>query len=122
MKICGVFSAGILTLFLSACASTPGAPEPAPVSEVPAAPPAPVYVLDDFLGQSQAAIDEKLGAPALTRREGSGEFRRYRLNQCSLIIILYPDDDGRDRAAHVEATALSADQEKPDLDDCLAAG
>lgn len=107
-------------LLAGACSTTPGsAPTP---SVAPAAPSAPVFVMDDILGASPDSVDALLGAPALTRREGAGEYRRYALSTCTLIIILYPDNTGEARAAHVDATAKNAEDEKPDLDDCLAAG
>jgi|GEM_PF-1802848 len=88
----------------------------------PDAPAAPVFVLSDILGAVPDALEARLGAPALTRREGDGEFRRYSLSTCMLIVILYPDDTGAPRAAHVDAVALNSEEEKPALDACLAAG
>lgn len=116
-----IFASLSTLLFLAACASGGDAPPPA-VESAPAAPAAPAYALSDIQGTGPAAIDALLGAPALTRKEGDGEFRRYRLSECTLIIILYPDETGAQRATHVEATALSSGREKPDLDACLAAG
>jgi hypothetical protein len=87
-----------------------------------AAPSAPVFQLDEILGAAPTTLDDRLGAPALTRREGDGEFRRYSLSTCTLIVILYPDDVGAVRAAHVDTAALTSDEEKPNLEACLAAG
>ncbi len=109
-------------LLLAACASTADAPPPVAAKTTPSAPAAPVYVVSDIMGATPAAIDALLGAPALTRQEGDGEYRRYGLSECALIVILYPDDQGAPRAAHLEATALSSAREKPALDACLAAG
>ncbi|MEM8772295.1 MAG: hypothetical protein AAGD92_11650 [Pseudomonadota bacterium] len=109
-------------ILLTACAANPAAPVADEVVITPEPPPAPVYVLDDVLGATPAAIDEMLGPPALARKEGQGEFRRYGLRECALIVILYPDETGFNRAAHVEATALTSGQEKPDLEACLAEG
>ena len=108
-------------LFLAACASTtkPAAPVAEDALQEPAAP---VYVLSDIDGAKADAVDALLGPPALARREGDGEYRRYRLSECMLIIILYSDETGVRRAAHVEATALTSGREKPDLGACLAAG
>ena len=80
--------------------------------------------MSDVLGASADEIDALLGEPALVRREGAGEFRRYGLKTCSLIVILYPDENAAvpPAAAHVEATALNSDEEKPDPEDCLAKG
>lgn len=112
--------AGGLILLGAACATAPDQTS-APVA-APAEPAAPVYVMGDFLGADAAAVDALLGAPALTRREGAGEYRRYPLSTCTLVIILYPDDKGESHVAHVDVTALKAGAEKPDLKDCLAAG
>lgn len=82
----------------------------------------PAYRLSDVAGKQAADLDALLGAPDLTRNEGSGEFRRYSLASCALIIILYPDESGVKRAASVNAGALKSGDEKPDLDLCLAEG
>lgn len=115
-----ILSAAAVALASAACATAP-APEAAPVA-APAAPAAPVYRLGDFLGAEPAALDALLGAPSLTRREGAGEYRRYPLSTCTLILILYPDDTGAPYVAHVDATAIQSGGEKPDLEKCLAAG
>lgn len=107
-------------LWLAGCAGT--SPPETPAPEAPPAPSGPVYLLQDILGARASAIDELLGPPALVRREGEGEFRRYGLINCSLIVILYPDDNGAPTAAHVEAAALTAGADKPDPAECLAAG
>lgn len=76
------------------------------------------------MGASAGDIDALLGAPALVRREGAGEFRRYGLETCSLIVILYPNENPAeaDVASHVEATALHSSDDKPDIETCLANG
>jgi len=102
------------------CAGGPSAPDtagPPPPVQV-----APAYERRDILGADGEAVDALLGAPALVRREGAGEFRRYALRACSLIVILYPDENAGLVAKHVEATALHAGDGKPDLDACLAGG
>lgn len=118
-----VFAALLLS---AACATAPSS-GPAPVkpggkSGAVAIPAAPVFLLSDLLGAGAGKVDALFGSPALTRREGNGEYRRYGLKQCSLIVILYPDDKGAPKVAHVDATAHDSGQEKPDLDQCLAAG
>lgn len=109
-----------LLAMLSACATAPDAA--APVAAKPKVPAAPVYTLGDFQGARVSDVDALLGAPALTRREGDGEYRRYALATCTLIIILYPDETGAVKVAHVDATATSSNADKPDLEACLAAG
>lgn len=82
----------------------------------------PAFVASNIAGKAAADIDALLGAPDLMRIEGAGEFRRYSLADCALIIILYPDDTGTRRATQIAASALKAGEPKPDLDQCLARG
>ncbi len=105
---------------LAACATAPVTK--APVAAKPSAPAAPVYTLAQLQGARAGEVDAMFGAPALTRREGTGEYRRYALTTCTLILILYPDETGAAKVAHVDATATSSTGDKPDLDACLAAG
>ena len=112
----------VACLLVSACATTEEALTPVAAPAPPVEPAAPVYVVSDIMGESADAVDVLLGAPALTRKEGTGEYRRYSLTECALIVILYPDDTGAARAAHIEATALTSGREKPSVDACLAAG
>lgn len=74
------------------------------------------------MGKSAEELDSQFGKPALVRREGPGEFRRYALKDCSLIVILYPDDKGEKTAGFVDSAARAAGADKPDLDACLARG
>ncbi len=106
-------------LLLTACASGPSIDAAPPAA---AAPSAPVFVLGDILGARPQTIDALLGAPALTRSEGAGEYRRYGLTSCTLIIILYPDEAGAPHVAYVDTAAQKSGAEKPDLEACLAAG
>lgn len=94
----------------------------APDVGAPIEPVAPKYFVDDFVEALGPDLDDRLGLPVLARREGPGEFRRYDLKDCNLIVILYPDDLGRPRVAHLETVAKIAGEEKPDIDACLAAG
>jgi len=82
----------------------------------------PVYVAADIAGKTSPEIDKALGAPDLVRIEGAGEFRRYALADCALIVLLYPDNAGVKRARHLDVGALKSGEEKPDLDRCLAHG
>lgn len=90
--------------------------------EAPVEPSVPVYQVQDILNAKSSDIDALLGPPALTRREGEGEFRRYTLKQCELIVVLYPDDDGARRATHIDTGAQHSGSAKPALAECLAAG
>lgn len=82
----------------------------------------PVYRLSQIEGKSPAELDSILGPADLSRSEGVGEFRRYRMRLCSLIVVLYPDDSGVKRATNISAGSLRSGDEKPNLDACLAAG
>ncbi len=92
------------------------------VANAPTVPSAPVFVESDLQGAQSAAIDVLLGEPTLTRQEGNGQYRRYALSSCTLIVILYPDEQGATRVVHLDAIAQKAEAEKPDLETCLAAG
>ncbi|MEZ5892766.1 MAG: hypothetical protein R3C58_06435 [Parvularculaceae bacterium] len=107
------------SIALSACATTQGH---APSSVEAGAPAKPVFALSQISGKDGKVLDALLGAPDLARKEGEGEFRRYALARCSLMIVLYPDESGVKRAASIDAGALKSGDEKPDLDACLAGG
>ncbi|WDI32751.1 hypothetical protein PUV54_06015 [Hyphococcus flavus] len=115
-----VFIGGLM-LAAAACASSPE-PDETVVVPPPLEPAEPVYVLGDILGADVDTVEAMFGAPALSRREGDGEYRRYAMSTCSLILILYPDEMGKPQVAHVDTTALGTSDEKPDLEECLAAG
>lgn len=107
-------------LAATACATT--GEEAGPVVAGPPKPVAPVFEAKDVLGAAGSKVDAMFGPPLLTRREGAGEYRRYRLKTCTLIVVLYPDETGAPRVTHADATALHSDDDKPDLKACLAAG
>lgn len=108
---------------LAACA-TVGGEDPSPVSDGSSVsyPEKPAFRMMDIAGKEAADIDALLGAPDLTRSEGEGEFRRYTLAECALLIVLYPDEKGVKRAATLDVGALKSGEEKPDIDRCLARG
>ena len=108
-------------LLASACASTGQEPVLEAVTAAPV-PTEPAFVLDNIIDAEPSALDVLLGEQSFTRREGDGEFRRYSLSTCMLIIILYPDENGVQRAAFADAAPLDSEMEKPDLEACLAAG
>jgi hypothetical protein len=111
----------IFAIMLAAgCATTGEEPAVAAAREKPPAKPA--FRQSDIAGKDAAALDRLLGAPALIRKEGAGEFRRYAFKSCSLIVILYPDDKGALAAQKVDAAAKVAGEPRPDLDLCLAKG
>jgi len=110
-----------LCVAAAACATTESSEAPIAAAK-PSKPVKPVYVLSDIEYATASELTDTLGEASLTRREGIGEYRRYGLKTCALIIILYPDDTGGMRATHFDAVALRSGEEKPDLDSCLAAG
>ncbi|MCB2112200.1 MAG: hypothetical protein R3C42_02055 [Parvularculaceae bacterium] len=114
-------AAALAAISLSAaCATT--APMNAASRPETAGPVKPAYLAAEIAGKTGDEIDTALGAPDLIRVEGAGEFRRYGLAECALIIVLYPDESGVRRARHLEAGALKSGEAKPDLDRCLARG
>lgn len=104
------------------CATTAAPTDGATAAAAKKTPSAPQFLAADLRKMSAADLDKALGSPALTRVEGTGEFRRYMLDECALMIILYPDDKGERRVARLDAGALVSGAEAPDLDACLAAG
>lgn len=118
LRALGIFAG---TIALAACATDGGAGS-AGVGAGAGAPQKPAYLLADIAGKEAVELDALLGAPDLTRREGDGEFRRYSLASCTLLVVLYPDEKGAKRAASIDAGALKSGDDKPDLDLCLARG
>lgn len=113
------------SVILAGCATTGGGVADSPPAAGAAKPPLPsrpAFVAADLAGKDAATLDALLGAPDLTRAEGAGEFRRYDLADCALVIILYPDERGAKRSVRLDAGALDTAAEKPDLDRCLARG
>ncbi|MGF1545342.1 MAG: hypothetical protein ACFB00_12730 [Parvularculaceae bacterium] len=119
-------------LALAACAGSPDvaraptvAPAVAPTAE-PAPPPPPTepaFAADDIVGESPASVDALLGAPALARKEGPGEFRRYDLAACNLAVLFFPPTPGAAPVAKsLHASALSSSRGAPSLASCLAVG
>lgn len=124
----GFSAAGLL--ILAACASTsPSSPSssssagasPSAASSSSAVP-ARAFKKAEIMDKDAASLDRLLGAPALSRKEGAGEFRRYALKDCNLIVVLYPGKDGRARVRHMDAAAPASDAKTPSLEACLASG
>lgn len=122
MKSPALVSLFALAAAASGCATTAATPDGAPISGVKKAPSEPQFRAAELAKMSAADLDKALGAPALTRVEGTGEFRRYMLAECALMVILYPDDQGERRVARLDAGALVSGAAAPDLDACLAVG
>ncbi|MEM8987816.1 MAG: hypothetical protein AAGC95_13955 [Pseudomonadota bacterium] len=114
-------AAGGALFALAACATDPQTP-PAAGPDAASAPSRPAIKASALMGARPQALSQLLGAPSLTRREGPGEFRRYAMAGCTLIVILYPDEKGDTRVVHLDAAAKNAGGAKPDVGECLAAG
>lgn len=108
---------------LAGCASDGIAPA-RPETPISAAKPSarPAFKVGDVLGKSADAVDRLFGSPALVRREGDGEFRRYGLKTCSVIVIFFPDERAERTAGFIDSAAKTSGEGKPDLGACLAAG
>ena len=88
---------------LGACETTDGAAPPdtaaegtaeaSAESDVAALPPEPEPDIDDdpqqLMGLDRDALNEKLGLPALIRRDGDAEVWQYRADRCVLDLFLY---------------------------------
>jgi hypothetical protein len=109
----------VASLLAASCAATGADTAPRTAAKAPRNP---VFVESDLLGKSSAALDGLLGKPALVRREGPGEYRRYAFAECALIVILYADDTGMSAVRRLDAAAKASGAPKPDLGHCLAAG
>ncbi len=121
LRLSGVKAAGLAAIGLAAgCASLAEAPaKPEAAARLPEKS---VFLQADVLGLDGEALDRLLGPAGLTRREGSGEFRRYAFERCELIVILYPDESGKAAVRRLDAAAKNSGEDKPDLDRCLAGG
>lgn len=115
-------AAPLALLVTAGCATTGGEAPQVRAVKAPAANAAPSFTQKDVLGRDASALDKLFGPAALVRREGEGEFRRYALAGCALIVILYPDEAGRSAARRLDAAAKTSGETPPDLDQCLARG
>ncbi|MEM8988696.1 MAG: hypothetical protein AAGC95_18455 [Pseudomonadota bacterium] len=88
--------------------------------KAPEAPEAPALSEADLLGLGAADVEALIGAPALVRREGEGEMRRYVFSECSLLVFLYPAGEGPDKVVYLDAAARASGADKPTVDACLA--
>lgn len=108
-------------VLLAGCATT-GVDAPGAAPTAQRAPSKPAFLQSDIVGLDGKSLDTLLGAPALTRREGSGEYRRYAFSRCEVIVILYPDQSGKSAVRSIDSAAKMSGEAKPDLDECLAFG
>ena len=126
----------LLAATLAACA-TPRAeaptrlPDPVAVPapadtapDLPDAPALPEMVLipgpaaESFVGQPVADIETLIGAPALVRREGNAEFRRYDVrDDCRAYVVALP---GGGTILSVETGGAVQGAPAPAFEDCTA--
>ena len=57
---------------------------------------------DQFLGLSGPGVSERLGAPALVRRDRDAEVWQYRSARCVVDLFLYAEEDGPLTVRHAE--------------------
>lgn len=107
----------------TAAVSVPVAPEalatPAPASPaLPQVATIPGPAKEGFIGRPVADLEELLGAPALVRREGATEFRRYDISvDCRAYVVARP---GGGMVLSVETGAALQGAPKPRFEDCTA--
>ncbi|MCQ8184074.1 hypothetical protein [Parvularcula maris] len=82
---------------------------PAPAALGPAA--------ETFIGAPVGTLEAALGSPALTRREGANEFRRYDLEDCRVYAVVAPAGGN---VQTVSAGPLVAGKAAPDFRVCTA--
>jgi hypothetical protein len=112
---------GALMVALAACSTT--RVETGPEIAGPSKPLGKTFLRQaDLQGKDAATVDKLLGQPALRRVEGKGDYRRYAFEDCTLIVILYPDEKGRVGVRELDAAAKISGEASPDLDQCLARG
>ncbi|MEM1103244.1 MAG: hypothetical protein AAGH48_03970 [Pseudomonadota bacterium] len=68
----------------------------------------PAYVSAEIMGLDGPRLDAALGEPALSRREGTGELRRFSFESCSVLAFLYPSEggDGAPVVTHLDAVSV----------------
>ena len=113
-------SAAVILCQLAACATAP-APSSGVAERVePAAPQRPAIDPSDLIGLKRDGLETLLGAPDLSRKEGPGEFYRYAMTNCVLIVLLYPDEKGDVRVEKIDATAATSGAPKPSVETCAS--
>lgn len=70
-----------------------------------------------FIGRDVSLLERLVGAPALVRREGPNEFRRYDLKRCRIYAIVAPA--GGD-VASLRTGGLNAGGTAPSFSTCTA--
>ena len=110
----------IIVAMAAGCATAPSDV----VSDGPAAPAsAPIKQVDlasQIAGADAKKIEALLGEPAFVRREGAREFRRYAYEDCTVFVMMEPDEAGGLIADHVELQSANSDTASVYVKDCAA--
>lgn len=75
----------------------------------------------DVKGLTEAELRQRLGEPAIARKEAAGAMWTYRLEPCALFIFLTRGEDQRFRVSGVSAGPRRRGQPNPSPDACLTA-
>lgn len=122
-----------ISLVLASCATKPGEPGqpsartdplgalisreagPAPSEDTRTRLPGPAAEI--FVGQPVSRLEAVVGPPALVRREGANDFRRYDLENCRVYAVTAPAGG---RVQTVSTGALVAGQAAPTFSSCTS--
>ena len=74
-----------------------------------------------FVGKPPSELEKIVGAPALVRAEGLGEFRRYDGPDCSVYALVKKSGASPETVASVTAGARFAGADRPETGVCLRA-
>jgi hypothetical protein len=99
-------------------AVAPGGGVPAAAPSSTQQPSAAALDRDDLRGLDQAALQQHLGRPSLSRVDGDALVLAYRRGDCVLHLFLYPDAAGERRVRH--ADAIGSDRRRRPVGLCLS--
>ena len=99
-------------------AAVPGADRPPASPDLPRLVRRPGPAKDAFVGRPVGALEELIGPPALVRREGGTEFRRYDVTEdCRAFVVALPDGG---TVLSLETGAAIQGLPEPAFEDCTA--
>lgn len=87
-----------------------------------AEPALPAFSKADFIDRPPADLEGLLGRPALVRREGAGEFRRYDTQNCRLYAVVFPDEGGQPVVKNLSVGPLISGAVAPEFARCFVTG
>ena len=74
---------------------------------------------ETLMGLSEAAVEEKIGAPEMTRGEGPARVWQYRSDECSFDAFFFPETEGdTPKMTHMLAR-MRKSADKISIQDCL---